>query len=336
MIGAGAVLQSDIRVGANVRIAAGSVVRKSVPDGAIVLFSGMGPDAQEQLNVGVGALAGSTIMLLTIPWFLAVYSGRVNIVDGEPTYKGKKLDPPSNTSLTKTGVACGKEIKFNGKVMVGTAMLYLIIQVPATALKGETADQISTGEKWWAFAGLLLCVAAFFGYLWLQFRASTNEMKAVADHKLTDMRAKSIRGGLLHLPGAMAGVLEISHQGGGAAAKPTSEVSPLNAEANISVGGRRQMRALLQVTVFAPRRAHAHTLTAPPFVPSSFVRPLAHPCRCSRSSPRTTCPRTAVWTPPSSPPSSATCMSRAPRPRGSASSARATPTAAASSSSTSS
>lgn len=40
----------------------------AVPDGAIVLFSGMGDDAQEELSVGVGALAGSTIMLLTIPW----------------------------------------------------------------------------------------------------------------------------------------------------------------------------------------------------------------------------------------------------------------------------
>ena len=34
----------------------------AVPDGMIVLFSGMGPDAQNQLDVGVGALAGSTIM----------------------------------------------------------------------------------------------------------------------------------------------------------------------------------------------------------------------------------------------------------------------------------
>ena len=37
----------------------------AVPDGAIVLFSGIGPDAQEQLTIGIGALAGSTIMLLT-------------------------------------------------------------------------------------------------------------------------------------------------------------------------------------------------------------------------------------------------------------------------------
>ncbi|KAK7232905.1 calcium:sodium antiporter [Aureococcus anophagefferens] len=40
----------------------------AVPDGAIVLFSGVGSDAQTSLDVGVGALAGSTVMLITIPW----------------------------------------------------------------------------------------------------------------------------------------------------------------------------------------------------------------------------------------------------------------------------
>ena len=43
----------------------------AVPDGMIILFAGLGSGSQEeiqdQLNVGVGTLAGSTIMLLTIP-----------------------------------------------------------------------------------------------------------------------------------------------------------------------------------------------------------------------------------------------------------------------------
>jgi len=51
----------------------------AVPDGAIVLFSGMGEDAVNQVVVGVGALAGSTIMLLTIPWILATFAGRVDL-----------------------------------------------------------------------------------------------------------------------------------------------------------------------------------------------------------------------------------------------------------------
>ena len=51
----------------------------AVPDGCIVLFSGLGPNAEEELAVGIGALAGSTIMLLTIPWCLSIIGGRVDI-----------------------------------------------------------------------------------------------------------------------------------------------------------------------------------------------------------------------------------------------------------------
>lgn len=59
----------------------------AVPDGAIVLFSGLGENAVEQVPVGVGALAGSTIMLLTIPWILATIGGRVDLPEkpGDPS-----------------------------------------------------------------------------------------------------------------------------------------------------------------------------------------------------------------------------------------------------------
>lgn len=40
-----------------------------------------------QVAVGVGALAGSTIMLLTIPWSLAILGGRVDMIKGRPVYK---------------------------------------------------------------------------------------------------------------------------------------------------------------------------------------------------------------------------------------------------------
>eukprot|EP01066_Platyproteum_vivax_P015733 Platyproteum_vivax@DN6918_c0_g1_i5.p1 len=112
----------------------------AVPDGMIVLFSGMGPNAQEQVAVGVGALAGSTIMLLTIPWFMAIVGGRVNIDhSGKAVYRRprtapetwKKLDPPGHMSLTRTGIAVYDTIAKNGRIMLVTAMAYLVIQLPA-------------------------------------------------------------------------------------------------------------------------------------------------------------------------------------------------------------
>lgn len=85
----------------------------AVPDGCIILFSGMGPNAQEQLAVGVGALAGSTIMLLTIPWFLSILGGRVDVVNGAPYYKGRpKLS--SSSSLSQSGVAIAPSVRRGG------------------------------------------------------------------------------------------------------------------------------------------------------------------------------------------------------------------------------
>ncbi|KUF93790.1 hypothetical protein AM588_10005551 [Phytophthora nicotianae] len=134
----------------------------AVPDGAIVLFSGMGPNAQEQVSVGVGALAGSTIMLLTIPWALSVYAGRVNIDEnGRGNYvrpKGDqhwaKLMPPGNRNLTKTGVVLFDEIPSTARTMILTSLIYLILQVPALFYTGTAAEdakadnaQVAKAEK---------------------------------------------------------------------------------------------------------------------------------------------------------------------------------------------
>ena len=62
----------------------------AVPDGMMVMFSCLGDDAQNQVAVGVGALAGSTIMLLTLPWFLSILGGRVDLdANGDPQYTKK-------------------------------------------------------------------------------------------------------------------------------------------------------------------------------------------------------------------------------------------------------
>merc|ERR1719161_628761 len=98
----------------------------AVPDGMMVLFSGLGPDAQEQVSVGVGALAGSTIMLLTLPWFLAVLGGRVSLVGGVPQYKKPedapedwdKLSPPGSLSLQDTGVGVAPSVQASARLML--------------------------------------------------------------------------------------------------------------------------------------------------------------------------------------------------------------------------
>lgn len=164
----------------------------AVPDGAIVLFSGLGPKdvAQQQLSVGVGALAGSTIMLLTIPWTLAVYAGRVNLgPDGKGTYKRPKgplgqgwgkLTPPGNKSLTRTGINVNDGVKAGGYIMLITAVPYLIIQGAAFGAGCGTKDGTvchPKTEHWFSLVGMIYCILAFFGYLYYQVKTAGNENK---------------------------------------------------------------------------------------------------------------------------------------------------------------
>ena len=143
----------------------------AVPDGAMVLFSGLGaasPAAQQaQLSVGIGALAGSTIMLLTLPWILALIAGRVTCIDGEPNYK-RKLVNKSDWTMTGTGISVTPEISFNAKMMLLTCLPYVLIQAPAFAGREDLDPAMAT-------VCLVVCVAFFLLYLVLMVRNSTVE-----------------------------------------------------------------------------------------------------------------------------------------------------------------
>ena len=178
----------------------------AVPDGAIILFSGLGDieQAQETLSVGVGALAGSIIMLLTVPWALSVMSGRVDInADGTLNYMGKpKLSPDQDMrqTLFMSGVALNKEVQHGGIIMVMTTIPYFLIQVPALFLHGP-AEEVAEGEKYWALGGLIICLIGFVSYLLLQLRISkkgTDKLKRVAIMK------KLLTDGKVSLSGALA------------------------------------------------------------------------------------------------------------------------------------
>lgn len=175
----------------------------AVPDGAIMLFSGLGSieKAQETLSVGVGALAGSTIMLMTIPWALAVFSGRVNLENGAPNYMGKpKLSPDLSflDTLNKTGIAISNEVKLGGIIVMTTSIPYYMIQVPGMFIHGP-AQEVAQGEKYWALAGLCLCLFNFCAYLIYQFKKSDEGM---ARSKRVEVTKKLLKKGQVSLSGA--------------------------------------------------------------------------------------------------------------------------------------
>ena len=178
----------------------------AVPDGAIMLFSGLGDveEAQETLSVGVGALAGSTIMLLTVPWALSVYYGRVDYDEKEmtPNYKRyPKLTRDENWSdLEITGVVLTPEVNHGAKMMMMTTLPYFLIQVPAFFLSGDR-QTVSSGEKNWAMGGFLLCIVFFIYYMSKQLEMSNegaDKLKRIAVTK------EAMQKGAISLSGALA------------------------------------------------------------------------------------------------------------------------------------
>lgn len=153
----------------------------AVPDGMMVLFSGLGPDAQNEVSVGVGALAGSTVMLLTFPWFIAIMFGRVPIGQGGKAMYGSEDGSEAKVSCLSTGISISPEIRSGAKVMLMTTALFAVIQVPATLAEqmGLDTKEQANMENRWAFIGLIGCAVAFVGYL-IYCYLDANEDKQLA------------------------------------------------------------------------------------------------------------------------------------------------------------
>jgi len=211
----------------------------AVPDGCIVLFSGFGPNAQEQISVGIGALAGSTIMLLTIPWYLSVVGGRVNIDPDSklPSYRAPKLTPPDRFSFTETGITVSKLVNAASYTMLITSVGYFLLQVPGLVYLNKTTAEQAAGEKNWVFLGLILCIIFFFSYLYQQYQISISGLKDTTQQIVHEEYLRNaIATGKITLSGFMTAEYEIflkekeQHQGN----DEVNERSPLKQQRSSS------------------------------------------------------------------------------------------------------
>jgi len=205
----------------------------AVPDGAIILFSGLGDleEAQETLSVGVGALAGSTIMLLTIPFFLSMYAGRVDInEEGKGTYQKKpKLTPgkPFGDELSGSGVALSPAVRESGKVMIITLIPYFLIQGAAMFIHAPDED-IAKSEHWYALAALLCCFVGLLYYMQLQLNIS--KMGLDREKRVAVMKKKLMEGKV-----SLMGAIKPLQEGPGSLQKSLSSYGSLDPGAPVIV-----------------------------------------------------------------------------------------------------
>jgi len=157
----------------------------AVPDGMIILFSGLSSGTEEEqlsrLDIGLGTLAGSTVCLLTLPWAGAVLLGwrdldpntglaMCKFVDG---VKVPKADGPF--SWFHSGVTVTPSTAKTVKVMMATSLCYLIIQIPAAVWSSLPEEDQVENEHIPALIGLIVSILGLLGYCVWQMKSSTAE-----------------------------------------------------------------------------------------------------------------------------------------------------------------
>eukprot|EP00227_Mantoniella_beaufortii_P014562 CAMPEP_0197577120 /NCGR_PEP_ID=MMETSP1326-20131121/1869_1 /TAXON_ID=1155430 /ORGANISM="Genus nov. species nov., Strain RCC2288" /LENGTH=567 /DNA_ID=CAMNT_0043140137 /DNA_START=36 /DNA_END=1739 /DNA_ORIENTATION=- len=143
----------------------------AVPDAAVIVASGLGAskeDAQEQVAIGMGTLAGSTVMLLTIAWSGSLWVGRCDLNE-RGVAVARTLTRGGCEALSTTGVTTDRDTKLNAKIMMLSCVLFLIVQVPAFAgVDRSKAVDLAAGIA--ALTGLALYCAFQVLYPELQRR----------------------------------------------------------------------------------------------------------------------------------------------------------------------
>jgi len=160
----------------------------ALPDSMIIIVSGIGgtvAQAQEQVSVGVGTLAGSTIMLLTIAWGWCAILARCDIDWSKPGGRAKDKKLSNKFDLFNTGFTVEPNTKGSAFIMCVTALLYLIIQVPAFV-----NDQL---DRIFALVGLIACILSLIAYCVYQVVSPELQQKQVEAARERAAKAASIQ-----------------------------------------------------------------------------------------------------------------------------------------------
>ncbi|KAK6238970.1 hypothetical protein QUC31_004439 [Theobroma cacao] len=105
-------------------------VLSSLPDAIIILASGLSGSqetAQSQVSVGIGLLAGSTVMLLTVLWGTCLILGKCDLESA----LSKDLVDTKGFSLTGSGVSTDVWTSYAARIMAISIIPFIIVQLPA-------------------------------------------------------------------------------------------------------------------------------------------------------------------------------------------------------------
>ncbi|CAN6482724.1 unnamed protein product [Victoria cruziana] len=101
----------------------------ALPDALLILVPGLAGSretAQDQVVIGMGSLAGSTVMLLTLLWGSCIVVGKHDFSDASPGIGGRDS---KRCDLSDSGVTTDKTTSIAARIMVLSAIPFVIVQI---------------------------------------------------------------------------------------------------------------------------------------------------------------------------------------------------------------
>ncbi len=106
----------------------------------------------------MGTLAGSTIMLLTVPWSLSLFVASCDLNDlGEAIEKTR-----TRWSLTRTGITVDADTRINARLMLISCISFFVVQI--VAFFYLFSGNATSVEYPYAVAGFALCTTLLVAY----------------------------------------------------------------------------------------------------------------------------------------------------------------------------
>ncbi|KAJ6253014.1 sodium/calcium exchanger ncl [Anaeramoeba flamelloides] len=147
----------------------------TLPDSCIIIAScvfGTKEEIQHKLAVAVGTLAGSDVLLLTIPLATGIYLGRCDIENGKAVEQKY-----TKFSWKNTGVTVFPQIKVIAAIVIVSLFGFLLVQFGYNSCPGCEGKKLEEHEEFFNFAGMVLSGLFFVGYTIYQFVETTLQSK---------------------------------------------------------------------------------------------------------------------------------------------------------------
>ncbi|URE09925.1 calcium-binding EF hand family protein [Musa troglodytarum] len=150
----------------------------ALPDAMLILVSGLSGSretAQNQVLIGMGLLAGSTVMLLTVLWGSCIIVGKCDLSDNSTSIDSQDTKV---FSLFGSGVSTDLQTSYAARIMAISIVPFIIVQLPRIF-------NFPSGQRLAVLLSLIVAIALLVSYcLYQVFRPWIQRRRlAYAKHK---------------------------------------------------------------------------------------------------------------------------------------------------------